>query len=54
MVFKNFDLRFFTSLAFRLKMVEIETFNLNEDLKLNYDYDGLDDFKMGSFKEQGK
>jgi hypothetical protein len=32
-------------------MTEIETFNLNEGLKLNYDYDGLDDLEMGSFED---
>jgi hypothetical protein len=29
-------------------MVEIETFNSNEDLLLDYDYDDLYDLEMGS------
>jgi hypothetical protein len=40
MVFKNFDLRFFHK--FRKKITKIKTFNLNEDLILNYDYDDLE------------
>jgi hypothetical protein len=31
-------------------MVEIETFNSNEDLLLDYDYDDLYDLEMGSFE----
>jgi hypothetical protein len=31
-------------------MVEIETFNSNEDLALDYDYDDLYDLEMGSFE----
>jgi hypothetical protein len=30
-------------------MVDIEIFNLNEDLLVDYDYDGLDDLEMGPF-----
>jgi hypothetical protein len=30
-------------------MAKIETFNLNEDLMLDYDYDGHNDLDMGSF-----
>jgi hypothetical protein len=30
-------------------MVEIETFNLNEDLLVDYDSNSLDDLKLGSF-----
>lgn len=40
---------FFTSSKFRTKMVDIEIFNLNEDLLVDYDYDGLDDLEMGPF-----
>jgi len=32
-------------------MVEIETFNLNEDLLVDYDYNSLDDLKLGSFED---
>jgi hypothetical protein len=32
-------------------MVEIETFNLYEDLLVDYDYNSLDDLKLGSFKD---
>jgi hypothetical protein len=46
MVFKNFDLSFFHK--FRIKMIKIETFNLNEDLN---DYDGLNDLEMGLFED---
>jgi hypothetical protein len=35
----------------RKKTTKIETFNLNEDLMLNYDYDDLDDSKMSSFED---
>lgn len=32
-------------------MVKIETFNLNENLLLYHDYNGLDDLGMGSFED---
>jgi hypothetical protein len=32
-------------------MAKIETFNLNENLLIDYDYDGLDDMEMGSFED---
>jgi hypothetical protein len=32
-------------------MVEIETFNLNEDLLVDYNYNSLDDLKLGSFED---
>jgi hypothetical protein len=32
-------------------MVEIETFNLNEDLLVDDDYNSLDDLKLGSFED---
>jgi hypothetical protein len=35
----------------RKKITKIETFNLNEDLMLNYDYDDLDDSKTSSFED---
>jgi hypothetical protein len=35
----------------RKKITKIETFNLNEDLMLNYDSDDLDDSKTSSFED---
>lgn len=35
---------------FKTEMVEIEIFNLNEDLLIDCDYDGLDDLEMGPFE----
>jgi len=32
-------------------MVKIETFNLNENLLLYHEYNGLDDLGMGSFED---
>jgi hypothetical protein len=32
-------------------MVKIETLNLNENLLLYHDYNGLDDLRMGSFED---
>jgi hypothetical protein len=32
-------------------MVEIETFNLYEDLLVDYDYNSLDDLKLDSFAD---
>jgi len=32
-------------------MVDIEIFNLNEDILVDCDYDGLDDLEMGSFED---
>ncbi len=32
-------------------MVDIEIFNLNEDLLVDCDYDGLDDLEMGPFED---
>jgi hypothetical protein len=36
---------------FKTKMAKIETFNLNENLLI--DYEGLDDMEMGSFEDIG-
>jgi hypothetical protein len=38
---------------FKTKMAKIETFNLNENLLIDYDYDGLGDMEMGSFEDIG-
>ncbi len=32
-------------------MVDIQIFNLNEDLLVDCDYDGLDDLEMGPFED---
>jgi hypothetical protein len=32
-------------------MAKIETFNLNENLLIDYDYDGLDHMEVGSFED---
>jgi hypothetical protein len=38
-------------LKFGVEIVKIETFNLNENLLLYHNYNGLDDLGMGSFED---
>jgi hypothetical protein len=51
MVFNSFNLVFLIGSKFKTKMAKTETFNLNENLLIDYDYDGLDDMEVGSFED---